>query len=74
MRGPLQRLGIDTIDLYCQHRIDPDVPIEETVGAMARLVEAATDVSLGEDDLAKLNAAVPARPRYHETMMKMVRL
>lgn len=35
----LQRLGIDVIDLYYVHRIDPDVPIEETVGAMARLVE-----------------------------------
>jgi aryl-alcohol dehydrogenase-like predicted oxidoreductase len=37
--GSLQRLGIDTIDLYYQHRVDPDTPIEETVGAMARLVE-----------------------------------
>jgi len=35
----LKRLGIDTIDLYYQHRVDPKVPIEETVGAMARLVE-----------------------------------
>lgn len=35
----LQRLGIDTIDLYYQHRVDADVPIEETVGAMKRLVE-----------------------------------
>jgi aryl-alcohol dehydrogenase-like predicted oxidoreductase len=35
----LQRLGVDVIDLYYQHRVDPDVPIEETVGAMARLVE-----------------------------------
>jgi aryl-alcohol dehydrogenase-like predicted oxidoreductase len=35
----LKRLGIDTIDLYYIHRIDPNVPIEETVGAMARLVE-----------------------------------
>ncbi|MFB9263211.1 aldo/keto reductase [Bradyrhizobium erythrophlei] len=35
----LKRLGIDTIDLYYQHRIDPNVPIEDTVGAMARLVE-----------------------------------
>jgi aryl-alcohol dehydrogenase-like predicted oxidoreductase len=34
----LARLGIDTIDLYYQHRVDPDVPIEETVGAMAELV------------------------------------
>jgi aryl-alcohol dehydrogenase-like predicted oxidoreductase len=35
----LQRLGIDTIDLYYQHRVDPKVPIEETVGAMAALVK-----------------------------------
>jgi aryl-alcohol dehydrogenase-like predicted oxidoreductase len=35
----LKRLGIDVIDLYYIHRIDPDVPIEDTVGAMARLVE-----------------------------------
>jgi aryl-alcohol dehydrogenase-like predicted oxidoreductase len=35
----LQRLGIDVIDLYYVHRIDPEVPIEDTVGAMARLVE-----------------------------------
>ena len=36
--GSLKRLGIDTIDLYYQHRVDPKVPIEETVGAMADLV------------------------------------
>jgi aryl-alcohol dehydrogenase-like predicted oxidoreductase len=36
----LQRLDVDHIDLYYQHRVDPDVPIEETVGAMSRLVEA----------------------------------
>jgi aryl-alcohol dehydrogenase-like predicted oxidoreductase len=35
----LRRLGIETIDLYYQHRVDPNTPIEETVGAMARLVE-----------------------------------
>jgi aryl-alcohol dehydrogenase-like predicted oxidoreductase len=35
----LKRLGVDTIDLYYQHRVDPAVPVEETVGAMARLVE-----------------------------------
>jgi aryl-alcohol dehydrogenase-like predicted oxidoreductase len=35
----LQRLGIDTIDIYFQHRVDRDVPIEDTVGAMARLVQ-----------------------------------
>lgn len=37
--GSLKRLGVDTIDLYYQHRVDPDVPIEETIGAMSRLVE-----------------------------------
>ncbi len=37
--GSLRRLGVDTIDLYYQHRVDRAVPIEETVGAMARLVE-----------------------------------
>jgi aryl-alcohol dehydrogenase-like predicted oxidoreductase len=36
----LERLGVDTIDLYYQHRVDPEVPIEETVGAMKELVEA----------------------------------
>ena len=35
----LRRLGIETIDLYYQHRVDPNVPIEDTVGAMKRLVE-----------------------------------
>jgi aryl-alcohol dehydrogenase-like predicted oxidoreductase len=38
--GSLQRLGIDTIDLYYQHRVDSTVPIEETVGAMGELVTA----------------------------------
>ena len=36
--GSLKRLGVDHIDLYYQHRVDPNVPIEETVGAMAELV------------------------------------
>ncbi|MEP7736172.1 aldo/keto reductase [Nocardioides sp. 31GB23] len=43
----LQRLGVDHIDLYYQHRVDPDVPIEETVGAMAGLVEAGKVRHLG---------------------------
>jgi aryl-alcohol dehydrogenase-like predicted oxidoreductase len=37
--GSLKRLGVDCIDLYYQHRVDPNVPIEETVGAMADLVK-----------------------------------
>ena len=45
--GSLARLGIETIDLLYQHRVDPDVPIEETVGAMAQLVAAGKVRSLG---------------------------
>lgn len=43
----LRRLGVDTIDLYYVHRIDPQVPIEETVGAMAELVSAGKVRALG---------------------------
>ncbi len=43
----LQRLGVDHIDLYYQHRVDPETPIEETVGAMSRLVEAGKVRHLG---------------------------
>lgn len=43
----LQRLGVDHIDLYFQHRVDPSVPIEETVGAMKELVEAGKVRCLG---------------------------
>ena len=35
----LKRLGVETVDLYFQHRVDPSVPIEDTVGAMSRLIE-----------------------------------
>lgn len=53
----LQRLGIDTIDLYYQHRIDPQVPIEDTVGAMADLVQQGKVRYLG------LSEAAPATIR-----------
>ncbi len=43
----LKRLGIDVIDIYFQHRVDPDVPVEETVGAMARLVQQGKVLALG---------------------------
>ena len=43
----LERLGVDHVDLYYQHRVDPDVPIEETVGAMAELVAAGKVRHLG---------------------------
>jgi aryl-alcohol dehydrogenase-like predicted oxidoreductase len=48
----LKRLGVDRIDLYYQHRVDPNVPIEETVGAMAELVRAGKVRYLGLSEAA----------------------
>lgn len=48
----LQRLGTEVIDLYYQHRVDPDTPIEETIGAMAELVEAGKVRYLGMSEAA----------------------
>ncbi len=48
----LRRLGVDHIDLYYQHRVDPDVPVEETVGAMAELVDAGKVRFLGLSEAA----------------------
>src|SRR6202167_1783223 len=48
----LQRLGVDYIDLYYQHRVDPKVAIEETVGAMAELVKAGKVKYLGLSEAA----------------------
>ena len=48
----LKRLGVETIDLYYQHRVDPDTPIEDTVGAMAELVEAGKVRYLGLSEAA----------------------
>jgi len=48
----LKRLGVDVIDLYYQHRVDPKVPIEETVGGMRRLVEAGKVRFLGLSEAA----------------------
>lgn len=53
----LKRLGVETIDLYYQHRVDPSVPIEDTVGAMSRLVESGKVRFLG------LSEAAPATVR-----------
>ncbi|MHC5611191.1 MAG: aldo/keto reductase [Nostoc sp.] len=53
----LKRLGIETIDLYYQHRVDPNVPIEDTVGAMAELVK------LGKVRYLGLSEAAPATIR-----------
>ncbi|MFF8374191.1 aldo/keto reductase [Streptomyces lydicus] len=60
----LRRLGVDHIDLYYQHRVDPEVPIEETVGAMAELVEAGKvrHLGLSEASAATLRRAHAVHP------------
>jgi aryl-alcohol dehydrogenase-like predicted oxidoreductase len=58
IEGSLQRLGTDHIDLYYQHRVDPQTPIEETVGAMAELVAAGKVKHLG---LSEASAATIRR-------------
>jgi len=62
--GSLRRLGVEAIDLYYQHRVDPSVPIEETVGAMSALVKAGKVRSLGlsEASPATLRRAHAAHP------------
>jgi aryl-alcohol dehydrogenase-like predicted oxidoreductase len=55
--GSLKRLGVDVIDLYYQHRVDPQVPIEDTVGAMSELIRAGKVRYLG------LSEAAPATIR-----------
>ncbi|HEY8466560.1 MAG TPA: aldo/keto reductase [Solirubrobacterales bacterium] len=52
VEGSLRRLGVERIDLYYQHRIDPQVPVEETVGAMAELVEEGKVAHLGLSEAA----------------------
>jgi aryl-alcohol dehydrogenase-like predicted oxidoreductase len=62
--GSLQRLGVEVIDLYYQHRVDPNVPIEETVGAMAELVQEGKVRALGlsEASAATLRRAAKVHP------------
>ncbi|MFI8880636.1 aldo/keto reductase [Streptomyces sp. NPDC055243] len=50
--GSLRRLGTDRIDLYYQHRVDPNTPIEETVGALSELVEAGKVLHIGLSEAA----------------------
>lgn len=64
----LQRLGIDVIDLYYQHRVDPNVPIEETVGTMASLVEE------GKVKFIGLSEAGPATIRKADNVHKITAL
>jgi aryl-alcohol dehydrogenase-like predicted oxidoreductase len=60
----LARLGVDHIDLYYQHRVDPNVPIEETVGAMAELVQAGKvrHIGLSEAGPETIRKAVAVHP------------
>ena len=60
----LRRMGLDVIDLYYQHRVDPDVPIEETVGAMADLVREGKVRTLGlsEAGVATIRRAHAVHP------------
>ena len=62
--GSLKRLGTDHIDLYYQHRVDPDTPIEETVGALAELVEEGKIryIGLSEASASTLRRAVKVHP------------
>jgi aryl-alcohol dehydrogenase-like predicted oxidoreductase len=62
--GSLRRLGVETIDLYYLHRLDPAVPIEETVGAMAELVRAGKvrHLGLSEVSAATLRRAAAVHP------------
>jgi aryl-alcohol dehydrogenase-like predicted oxidoreductase len=60
----LRRLGVDVIDLYYQHRVDPQVPIEDTVGAMAELVAQGKvrHLGLSEASAASIRRAVAVHP------------
>jgi aryl-alcohol dehydrogenase-like predicted oxidoreductase len=62
--GSLKRLGVETIDLYYQHRVDPATPIEETVGAMAQLVQEGKirHIGLSEASPQTLRSAVKVHP------------
>jgi aryl-alcohol dehydrogenase-like predicted oxidoreductase len=64
VEGSLRRLGVERIDLYYQHRVDPDVAIEETVGALAELVRAGKVrfIGLSEASIATLERAHAVHP------------
>lgn len=64
VEGSLRRLGVTTIDLYYQHRVDPKVPIEDTVGALSELVQAGKVRFLGlsEASVATLERACRVHP------------
>jgi aryl-alcohol dehydrogenase-like predicted oxidoreductase len=64
LEASLQRLGVDHVDLYYLHRVDPEVPIEESIGAMAELVADGTVGQLGVSEVSadELERAVAVHP------------
>jgi len=64
VEASLRRLRVDVIDLYYQHRVDPEVPIEDTVGAMAELVQQGKvrHLGLSEASAASIRRAVAVHP------------
>lgn len=64
VEGSLQRLGVETIDLYYQHRVDPKVPIEEVVGSLADLIQEGKirHIGLSEASVATLERAHQVHP------------
>ena len=68
VEGSLKRLGTDYIDLYYQHRVDPNTPIEETIGALAELVAAGKVRHIG------LSEAGPATIRRAHAMQPVAAL
>lgn len=64
LEGSLQRLGVDHVDLYYQHRVDPNTPIEETIGALAALVREGKILHIGmsEASAATLRRAAAVHP------------
>ncbi|QHA86717.1 aldo/keto reductase [Serratia rhizosphaerae] len=64
VEGSLQRLGVETIDLYYQHRVDPEVPIEEVVGTLADLIKQGKirHIGLSEASAATLERAHQVHP------------
>lgn len=64
IEGSLRRLGVDHVDLYYQHRVDLDVPVEETVGAMAQLVKEGKvrHLGLSEPSVASIRRAHKVHP------------
>jgi aryl-alcohol dehydrogenase-like predicted oxidoreductase len=60
VEGSLKRLGTDRIDLYYQHRVDPNTPIEDTIGGLAELVAEGKVLHIGLSEAAR-NAGIKTR-------------